>query len=188
MEALTKVDVARRQLAEVIRLFFFGRDPVAVHTLASAAQAVLRDVAKQRKLEHLSILHDNPLVPESKRKTWFSALNSARNYFKHADNDAETAFLFNPEQNESVILDGVLLHMTVTGQSFQEGNVFLGWFTTKHPALRHAISNNVVGDFCVRNKIDTADLARFVEMLDSRILVDEISNKAMQATCEDARA
>ena len=47
-EKLTKLDVARRQIDEAIRMFFERRDTVSTHTVASAASQVLADFGKGR--------------------------------------------------------------------------------------------------------------------------------------------
>lgn len=45
---LNKVDVARRQPATALETWFAAGDPVAIHTLAMAAQEVASHVAKHR--------------------------------------------------------------------------------------------------------------------------------------------
>jgi ribosomal protein S7 len=47
-ETVTKLEVAERQLRVAIRLFFERRDMIAVHTLAAAAQGVLRDLGRRK--------------------------------------------------------------------------------------------------------------------------------------------
>jgi hypothetical protein len=70
-----------------------------------------------------------------------------------------------------VLLDAVLITGIVTGHSFHEANVFLGWFTTANPEMRSAISGNQIGDFCVENEIASSDFAWFLEALDTKVLI-----------------
>ena len=52
MTTISKLEGARRNLAAAVRLFFESGDAIPVHTLAAAAQAVIRDVAKAHNLSH----------------------------------------------------------------------------------------------------------------------------------------
>ncbi|WP_211465676.1 hypothetical protein [Collimonas silvisoli] len=176
MTTISKIEAAERNLKEAIRLFFEGRDAVAIHTLASAAQSVLRDIAQHRGLEHTSILHDNPLIAtdSATKKRWIKAINAPRNFFKHADKDPTSNFDFNDSENVHVLLDAVLISGVVSPFPLHEANVFLGWFTTENPRMRSAVSGNVIGEFCVRNKISPADFQWFRECLDSKLLIEPL--------------
>jgi hypothetical protein len=172
MVTISKLEAAKRNLAAGVRLFFERGDPVAIHTLAAAAQGVIRDIARSRGLEHTSILHDNPLVPPEQQKEWIRALNAARNFFKHADKDPDDQLEFNEDTNESLLLDSVLILSEIDHQALSEAKVFIGWFTTAHPELRGAVVNNQIGDYAVRNHIDPTDFARFRELCGARLLVE----------------
>ena len=172
MTVITKLEGGRRNLAVAIRLFFENGDAVAVHTLSSAAQGVMRDIARARALEHTSILHDNPMIPEESRKNWVNAVNAPRNFFKHADKDSTDSLEFNEESNAQVLLDAALVLTQLDDEALLEANVFLGWFTTKHPELRSALSGNVIGDYCIRNCISPGDYRRFRELCDERVLIE----------------
>jgi hypothetical protein len=47
-ETVTVLEAAERQLRTAIRLFFERRDMIAIHTLATAAQEILRRLGKRR--------------------------------------------------------------------------------------------------------------------------------------------
>ena len=153
MQTVSKIEAARRHLDEAIRLFFEDRDSLVVHTLAAAAQSILRDLARAQGDTHLSILHDHPHISPDHRKDWIQAINAPRNFFKHADTDPEATLQFDEADNEKVLLDAVLLYGTVAKSYLSSASVYMGWFTTKHAELRSAISGNQVGDYCVRNSI-----------------------------------
>ncbi|WP_303905039.1 hypothetical protein [Thiohalomonas denitrificans] len=159
-------------MAAAVRLFFENGDPIAVHTLAAAAQGVIRDVAKARDLNHTSILHDHPEVPVEARKEWFNILNSSRNFFKHANKDPENTLEFDEKENEPLLLDACLVLTELSNEALSEANVYLGWFTTANPTLRAVISNNQIGDYAVRNSISPQDFEVFRELCDAKILLE----------------
>jgi hypothetical protein len=77
-----KIDAARRQLDEAIRLWMEGRDPLAIHTLTMAAFGVLYDVA-----EHQGLLReDDPLILLLSR-LGHRRFRRLANFLKHADKD-----------------------------------------------------------------------------------------------------
>ena len=132
---MTKFAAAQRQLLEAISMFFAGRDELAVHTVASAAYGIIKDLKAERGRDeagdyYLTMtfyavrsyrrgslpphLTEDPefmdwvrkmakrlpitastqydevkahLDPESTREFW-SRMNSASNFLKHADRDA----------------------------------------------------------------------------------------------------
>jgi hypothetical protein len=172
---ITKLEAARRSLAVAVRLFFDRDDPVAVHTLAAAAQGVIRDLARARNLKHTSLLHDHPEVPPQARAQWARILNSPRNFFKHADNDPCGTLDFEASSNEILLLDACLILSEVSNQSLSEASVYLGWFTTAHPELRGALSNNQVGDMAARNHISPENYDWFRELCGERILVEPVN-------------
>ena len=174
METIGKLEVARRSLVEAIRLFFDERDAVAIHTLAAAAHEILRDISRHRGIETGSILHDNPEIPESDRKHWYQALNAPTNFFKHADRDPEGILEFDSEENVNFLLASVLLLVQVDTLPLHEANVFLGWITTRNPELRGAVVGDSVGEYCVRNNVDPADFFRFLELLDSQLIIEPL--------------
>jgi hypothetical protein len=174
METITKLEAARRQLDQAIKLFFEERDALSIHTLASAAQCILRDIARATGAQHLSILHDHPQIPPEHRKEWVRAINASRNFFKHADNDPNGTLEFDEIENQNLLLDAVLLYGTVAQEHLSAANVYIGWFTTKNSELRTAISGNQIGDYCVRNGISPANKERFLELIDAKLLIEPL--------------
>jgi hypothetical protein len=174
MTRIEKLEAARRNLAAAVRHFFERGDPIAVHTLAAAAQGVIRDVARARGLAHASILHDHPNIPADARKEWIKILNAPRNFFKHADNDPNGSLEFDESANETLLLDACLILTEVSDSALSEANVYLGWFTTANPSLRSALSNNQIGDYAFRNEISAQDFAAFRELCGARLLIEPI--------------
>jgi hypothetical protein len=178
MATIAKLEAAKRNLAAAIRLFFERGDAIAIHTLAAAAQGVIRDVAKARGLERTSILHDHPDIPAEARKEWIRVLNASRNFFKHADADPDGTLEFNESANETLLLDAVLILGEIGKEALSEGNVYIGWFTTAHPEMRDSITNNQIGDYAVRNGIAATDLAAFRELCGTRSLIERVNGEA----------
>jgi len=70
---IDKIEVARRQIREAVRLFFGARDPVAIHTLIASAHQILGDISDKRGAQ--SVLKNVKRV------------NYPFNFLKHADRD-----------------------------------------------------------------------------------------------------
>ena len=172
MTSIEKVEAARRNLAAAVRLFFDRDDPIAIHTLAAAAQGVIRDVARTRGLAHTSILHDHPNIPADARKEWIKILNAPRNFFKHADADPNGSLEFDESANETLLLDACLILSKISDRALSEANVYLGWFTTANPKLRSALANNQIGDYAVRNGISPQDFGKFRELCGAELLFE----------------
>ena len=83
---ISKVEAASRLLDTAIRLFFEGADAVAVHSLAAASLNIFSDLAEHGGNSWRAHLGDDSKLsaPEMKR-----VLNSAWNFFKHADRDPD---------------------------------------------------------------------------------------------------
>src|SRR5438105_1941403 len=50
----------------------------------------------------------------------------------------------------------------------------LGWFTTANPELRPALSNNIIGDYCIRNHVSADDFQRFRQLCDEKLLIEPL--------------
>ncbi len=172
MTRIEKLEAARRNLAAAVRLFFERGDPIAIHTLAAAAQGVIRDVARGRGLAYTSILHDHPDIPAESQKEWIKILNASRNFFKHADADLNGTLEFDESANEILLLDACLVLSELSGHALSEANVYIGWFTTANSSLRSALSNNQIGEYAVRNDISPQDFNAFRELCGAKLLIE----------------
>ncbi len=144
-----------------IRLFFAREDAVAVHTLAAAAQAVVRDLAKSESATVTSILHDHPDIPENQRRAWINAINRPANFMKHADKDPDQTLEFAEEEAMTLILDASLVLTQLTGQVPPAVVTFLGWFAVAHPEMRAAFGRNDIADLCTTIGIKADDYEWF---------------------------
>ena len=73
---ITKLQAAQRQIDAGIWMLFRNDDPVAIHTVAMAAFRILRDLVKQRGLEHPV---DSMLRP-GKAKEFWGGVNGIRQF------------------------------------------------------------------------------------------------------------
>ena len=87
-EDLGKLEVARRQFAVAIRLFFDDRDPVSVYVLAANAWEIVDVLCAGRGIGSLSKETEKHL-PEGRILKRDFINQPYRNYFKHAERDPE---------------------------------------------------------------------------------------------------
>ncbi len=132
---LAKLDAAERQLRQAIRLFFSRGDEVSTHTLTCAASQVLRDLATQKGLP--SPIRNAVLeyVREERQKEFLGLLDKARNFFKHADRDANETLTFYPDLTKWLIFEAIQVHLTVASCYLPETFVFLTWVDLRHPDI-----------------------------------------------------
>lgn len=135
--SLTKFDVAERQLLQAIRMFFDDQDIVSIHTLAEAASQVFGDIGKEDGVR--SMIRDSDRIRPEYRKEWIKVVNSARNFFKHADNDRNCIYTFKEMMNHTSILDGMLMHFRLKPGWVPETILFYLWFSLEHPEMRKSV-------------------------------------------------
>lgn len=122
----SKMEVIARQTSTAIELLLVQGDKVSIHTLASAALEVARDLAKakgtQRHYQFESLIDPNA------KKAFRDALVKAANFFKHADRDPD-AFLedFDPNLNEYLIWWILMLYQDLGGKLTPQMEVFTKW-------------------------------------------------------------
>ncbi len=116
-------------------MFFDRRDSVALHTVASASENLLRDLngasnAPQVGADVLDAIH-----PEHKAE-FIEILREPQNFFKHGSKDTCETLIFNPDVNQFTILSSLLLYEGVTKRSLvPEGTLFFGWISTRYPDM-----------------------------------------------------
>jgi hypothetical protein len=128
---IPKLDAARRQLDTAIALFFQSADPVCIHTLACAAYDVIDNVNQSRGRTETFVKRRYPRQPG---KMSVAAINSAQNFFKHADRDPEGELEFFTEMTEPIMADACRTYMDMTGESVAIFHCFLWWFKSREGA------------------------------------------------------
>lgn len=130
---LTKTDVARRQLAMAIDLFFTNRDAVSVYSLATNAWEIIDTLCVKAGIGSMSAqTRENlPLGKDLKRHY----INSPyRNFFKHADSDSEKTLELLPVSHvEGVLFLAVEDYIRLNRRSPIQLQVFQLWYLAKYP-------------------------------------------------------
>ena len=125
---LTKLDVARRQLAVAIRLFFDDWDPVSVHTLASNAWEIVDALCRKRGIDSISE-QTRRNVPYGKDLKRDFINKPYRNFFKHADSDPDdTVEGFSDSMNDDILFLVVDDLIQLEQPALYECQVFQIWY------------------------------------------------------------
>jgi hypothetical protein len=125
---LGKLDAARRQMEAAIALFFQNGDPVAIHTLASAAYDVIDNVNQSWGGKEMFVKRRYTRLPGRLTR---AELNSVQNFFKHADNDPEAEIEFFPEMTEPIMADACKAYMEISGESVALFHCMMWWFKSR---------------------------------------------------------
>ena len=100
-EAINQWEVASRQLATAIRMYFDGGDAVSIHTLAGAAREIYeKECARtgaDRMFEHIRAAN-----PGTDKQLW-NVINGARNFFKHPRASLDETIHFTDSDNKVVL-------------------------------------------------------------------------------------
>ena len=116
---INKKEVAFRQLKTAIHLFITDDDSVSTYTLVRASEEILDKLCAKSGLPR-SVMHQgiNDLVisPEHK-KVLFLKLNKPKNYFKHADRDADEEMEWASGVIEHFISDCISMYKRLTPES-----------------------------------------------------------------------
>lgn len=132
LPALTKLDVAQREINAAVNMTFAGGDPVAICVLASAARAIvgaLCEIADASSFK--KELQD--FEPEMSDRAYYKAANKAWNFFKHADQDPEDVLEgFKPDDADSILFTAVFDFGALCQGKSIEAQVFEGWFLFRY--------------------------------------------------------
>ncbi len=130
MISLDKVGVARQQIDCAIRLLG-ASEPVAVHTLASAAFRILSDLAEKSE-DNVTHKKFKGFIKPGMEKDFWQAFNEAWNYMKHADTDPEATLTFDEMKNDSLLFYACLYYNSLDKVT-DHMIVLISWFTVRHP-------------------------------------------------------
>lgn len=165
---LTKFDVAERQLHQAIRLFFNRGDPVSIHTLSEAAAQILYDT----KDEHggKSMFRESDLIKPEYQRDWIKHLHKSKNFFKHADWDANSVHEFNEQTNHFSLLDAMNMYNAAKRMWTPETLFYFSWFAIKYPdfLIEHKDDGkkDVVYELAHSKTFDPEDYEMVAEALD----------------------
>ncbi len=130
---LSKLDVARRQLAVAIRLFFDDLDPVSVFTLAANAWEIVDVLCRRQRVQSLSEETAHHLPTDLSLKHDF-VNQPYRNFFKHADRDPDgTVRDFGDEKNDPMLMLAVEDLLRLQDAKLVECQIFQTWYLGVYP-------------------------------------------------------
>jgi hypothetical protein len=128
-----KVDVARRQISEAVRLFFCERDRVVIHTVIASAHQVLFDIGATKGIR--SALKNTDVLRNEELQRHLKTINYPFNFFKHADFDPNGKINIGPLIcfTSDFIMDAIIMLQRIAGDIPIEAKVFWSWFVSKYP-------------------------------------------------------
>jgi hypothetical protein len=130
---IDKAEVARRQLSELVRLFFEERDFVVIHTVIASAHQILFDIGKNKGVK--SMLKNTEALRGRDLQDYVKTINYPYNFFKHADHDPDRKINIAPLERftSDFIMDAIMMLHQITGDIPLQAKVFWFWFVSKYP-------------------------------------------------------
>jgi hypothetical protein len=128
---VTKLEAAQRQIDAAILMLYRGDDPVAVHTVISAACRIIRDLCSRANTSTWQKF-DEVFIPGKQREAW-GAFSRAANFFKHADRDPDDILEgVQEEVNDYLIFLSLALHEDL-GQRTIRMRTHMAWMMLFYP-------------------------------------------------------
>ncbi len=130
---LTKLDVARRQLAVAIGMFFRDDEPVSIFTLAANAWEVIDALCVRNGVQSMSVQSREYIEAGKDLKRDYVNV-PYRNFFKHADKDPVDVL----EDFDSSMVDGLLFlavedYLRLVQRSPVQFQVYQLWYLATRP-------------------------------------------------------
>ena len=113
-------------------LYFNDADPVSIHTLAAAAQSILKHLGPR---ESSTMLLESCMAPLPKELAdeIRKAIRKPQNFFKHADQDPGESIDFAPGLTDFTLLDAMVKYLELTGDLTLMLRAYEKWFVVRHP-------------------------------------------------------
>lgn len=121
----SKRDVIRGHLNNAIFLFFQEKEISSVHTLTAAALEMLKSIAGKSGISFGLDLEQ--AVPAEGRKGFRQFVNRPKNFFKHADRDADDICRFHPDSTFIELMQAEDAYGTIYGQITYPMQIFRLW-------------------------------------------------------------
>lgn len=129
---LSKLDVAKRQLDQAIKLYFNDADVVSIHTLVTSSLQVLNDLGEKQGIKTVIESKIISQFKSSKKRDIRNKIREAQNFFKHAETDQEKLLDFDSESTEVFLLDGCLTYEKLVKEKTPYTKLYTIWFYTKN--------------------------------------------------------
>lgn len=132
---VTKTQAAQRQIDVAVRMLFLEEDAIAVHTLASAAFRIVRDLSVHKTGDSL-LSRFAEMIRPGKEKEFWKAINRPANFLKHADTDPnEVLEGVSEESNEMTLFMSSLLYVDLGNQATIEMAAIIAYVAGMNPQL-----------------------------------------------------
>jgi len=140
---INKLDAARRQIDAAIRMTFADEDPVAIHSVISAGNRIVRDIcAKRGDIE--SYLRFTDWIKPGCEKQFWNAFNESANFIKHADDDPDGIFELDDEASDFLIAFSSKWYNDLGNAATKEMKTFITWWAMQHD---NVVNPAVIGHF-----------------------------------------
>jgi len=160
---IDKTEVARREIAEAVRLFFAERDPVAIHALIGAAHDVLFDLGKASG--SLSALKPRGTAPSTR-----ASVNGPYNFLKHADRDPEGKLNIAPLGRlvQDFLMDAIQMLQQVSGDIPVEAMAYWAWYVGTYPEEFNAGKGSALRELqeLGLSEMSFAEIYQFLDLAD----------------------
>ncbi|MEN9658787.1 MAG: hypothetical protein RL571_2252 [Pseudomonadota bacterium] len=157
-----KIESAKRHLEVGILLFFERKDLVVVYTVAWTAYQVLSDLCKSsgfsRQIEDSQILEEMGV-----RKSLIAAFRKPRNFFQHAEKDANEKIKFFPDSSYLLLLLSIELYESLVSEVFLPGKIMRMWFFIKYPERAPLLVTQCIQKLPYKPNADDYDF--FIDLL-----------------------
>ena len=132
---ISKLDAARRQLDTAIRLYFMGRDPVSIHTLAAAAFEILKDLDEHGPKTGTFYDRIQVNVKPEYQKYVLDLFMKPQNFFKHADQDPQDILDFSLASPEYFLASACETYRELAAEQSAEMFTYVIWFSFQNPEV-----------------------------------------------------
>lgn len=132
---LSKLDAARRQLHVAIRMYFNHGDVVAMHTLAAAAFAVVKNMLDAKGSSDSPTQWVKEIIKPQHQKLYWDKLNATANFLKHADRDPDRCHEFSPLETENLLFLAAYHYRRLTEDDTPETRFMVTWYFMQHPNI-----------------------------------------------------
>lgn len=132
--AINKMDAARRQIDAAIRMTFADEDPVAILSVISAGNRIVRDLCVKRGNIESYLRFTDWIRPGFENKFW-NAFNASANFIKHADQDSDAIFELEDESSDFLIVFASKWYRDLGNAATPEMNTFVTWWAAQNDNL-----------------------------------------------------
>ncbi|WP_413944775.1 hypothetical protein [Bdellovibrio sp. HCB-162] len=124
----TKLEIAGIQITAAIQMMYEGIHPVAIHTVASSAFQIVRDLGSKqgsRRLDEIELR-----IADGQKGRYYKEINKFWTFFKHANSDPDATFPENVDEsiNDFALRFAIFIYEDLGGSETLEIRSFKLWF------------------------------------------------------------